>query len=146
MAAAAVTATAVTDVGGATRTARCACGQLSAEVEGEPVRISVCHCHACQRRTGSAFGAQARFPKERVRVAGESTEFVRVGESGGVIRFRFCPQCGSTVYYAMDGAPDTVAVALGAFADATFPPPTFSVYEARKHAWVELHGELERWD
>ena len=27
---------------------------------------------------------------------------------------------------------------VGAFADPTFPPPTFSVYEARKHGWVTL--------
>lgn len=45
-----------------TRTASCSCGQLQIEVQGEPVRVSVCHCLACQRRTGSLFGEQARFP------------------------------------------------------------------------------------
>jgi hypothetical protein len=39
----------------------CSCGQLQVTTTGEPVRISVCHCLACQRRTGSAFGVQARF-------------------------------------------------------------------------------------
>ena len=43
-----------------TRDASCSCGQLHLTCEGEPVRISVCHCLACQQRTGSAFGVQAR--------------------------------------------------------------------------------------
>ncbi|HEX9905358.1 MAG TPA: aldehyde-activating protein, partial [Propylenella sp.] len=34
-----------------TRRASCSCGQLSVTCEGEPVRISMCHCLACQRRT-----------------------------------------------------------------------------------------------
>jgi len=46
------------------RLASCSCGQLTAQVVGEPVRISICHCLACQRRTGSVFGEQAGFPRE----------------------------------------------------------------------------------
>ena len=55
----------------AERRAACSCGQLST-VEGDPVPISMCHCLACQRRTGSAFGIQARFPAERVRIDGRT--------------------------------------------------------------------------
>ena len=40
----------------------------------------MCHCIACQRRTGSAFGLQARWPKERVEVTGRSTEYVRISD------------------------------------------------------------------
>ena len=43
------------------RKAACCCGQLRAVCQDEPVRISVCHCLDCQRRTGSAFGFQARY-------------------------------------------------------------------------------------
>jgi hypothetical protein len=38
------------------RKASCVCGQLSLAVDGDPVRIAICHCHACQQRTGSVFG------------------------------------------------------------------------------------------
>lgn len=31
-----------------------------------PVRIGICHCFECQRRTGSVFGVQARFPRQDV--------------------------------------------------------------------------------
>src|SRR6266481_661126 len=64
-----------------TRTASCSCGQLRAEVTGEPIRVSVCHCYACQRRTGCVFAAQARFAQEAVNIQGQGTQFIRIGEA-----------------------------------------------------------------
>jgi hypothetical protein len=102
--------------------------------------VSVCHCLACQKRTGSAFGYQARFPRDSVRIEGDAHEYVRISDEGEPRTYSFCPQCGSTVYYVLDSAPDVVAVPVGAFADPTFPEPTVSVWESRKHAWVVPPG------
>jgi len=125
------------------RTAQCSCGQLRAEVQGEPVRVSMCHCRACQRRTGSTYGAQARFAREHVSITGRSTEFVRVADSGNRARFHFCPQCGATVHYSLEQFPDVIAIPVGAFADPTFPPPRFSVYAECMHAWVATPAGAE---
>jgi hypothetical protein len=46
--------------------------------------------------------------------------------------------CGSTVYYTLEGIDGAVVIPVGAFADPTFPAPTFSVYEDRMHSWVSL--------
>ena len=51
-----------------TRRAECSCGQLSATCSGEPVRVSVCHCLSCKRRTGSAFSFNARFAEMDVSI------------------------------------------------------------------------------
>jgi hypothetical protein len=40
-------------------------------------------------------------------------------------------------------APERVAVAVGAFADPLFPPPGVSVYENRKHRWVDHFADLD---
>jgi len=122
------------------RVASCACGAIQLTCEGEPVRVSVCHCLDCQRRTGSAFGAQARFPADAVAVRGEPHTFDRVGDSGGTIHFRFCPKCGSTTHWEVDRLPGFIVVALGAFADRGFPAPTVAVYETRSHGWLSLAG------
>ena len=129
-----------------TRIASCSCGQLGVEVTGEPLRISVCHCLACQRRTGSVFGMQARFHRAGATFRGTSNSYVRVGDSGGRATFHFCPTCGSTVHYAIDDQPELVAVPVGAFADPGFPAPAFSVYEERKHAWVSMPTDMEHLD
>jgi len=124
------------------RLASCSCGQLRLVARGDPIRVSMCHCLACQRRTGSTYGAQARFATADVEVAGSSTEYVRVGDEGGEARFRFCPACGATVYYTFgDGA--FTAVPVGAFADPAFPPPQVSVYEERRHPWVSVPDGAE---
>jgi hypothetical protein len=128
----------------AIREAACSCGQLHLTAEGDPVRISMCHCLACQRRTGSAFGIQARFPADRVHIAGRYTAYVRISDAGGECTFRFCPDCGATVFYSTD--PELIAVAIGAFADPSFPPPTVSVWEERQHPWLAITAAMEHHD
>ena len=127
-----------------TRTAACSCGQLTLTTRAEPIRVSICHCHACQRRTGSVFGAQATFPKSSVTISGESSQYLRVGDEGSKVIFSFCPKCGATVHYSVEGYDEeNIAVPVGAFADPSFPAPTFSVYEERMHPWVGLPVGIE---
>lgn len=125
------------------RVASCRCGRLRATCRGEPIRVSVCHCLECQGRSGSAFAAQARWPDEAVTVEGVARIWERVADSGHRATYRFCPDCGSTVAYAIEGWPGVTAIPIGAFADPDFPPPRFSVYEHRAHPWVRIEGEVE---
>ena len=125
------------------RIASCTCGRLTAKVSGDPIRVGVCHCLACQRRTGSVFASQARFPRQAVEIDGTGTEYVRVGDEGGRGRFTFCATCGDTVWHVMEGAEDSIAIPVGAFADPGFPAPTFSVYEERMHSWVVMPRDIE---
>jgi hypothetical protein len=120
------------------RTASCACGQLRATIEGEPERVLACHCRECQRRTGSVLGVSAYFAKARVTVEGLSSSFVRTTEQGLTFDTRFCATCGSSVLWTSSALPDHVAVAVGAFADPSFPAPTLTAWTADKHPWVVM--------
>ena len=125
-----------------TRTASCRCGQLRANVTGEPVRVSACHCLNCKKRSGSAFAVQARWPAERIEIEGRSKTWVIVADSGNPATFHFCPECGSDVYYEINGKFDgQIAIPLGAFDDPYFTSPRFSVWEERKHDWVAILGD-----
>ena len=124
------------------RVASCSCGQLRLTCEGEPVRVSMCHCLECQKRTGSVFATQARFARERVTIEGRATRWTRVGDSGQSATFSFCPACGSTVYWEPAGMSDFIVVAVGGFADPSFSPPHVSVYEERQHPWALAAGQL----
>ena len=124
------------------RIATCTCGQLTLSAEGEPRRVSVCHCLNCQRRSGSAFAVQARFANANVVIRGVSKAYALAGDEGGIARFHFCPECGATVYFRADALPDDVAVPVGAFADPDFPGPTVSVYGVRQHRWLRLDESI----
>ena len=121
-----------------TREAACSCGQLTALVEGDPLRVSVCHCLACQRRTGAVISNQARFSLEQVSFAGNTTVWTRVAESGNAMTYHFCPICGSTVFWKNESFPGHVTVAIGNFADPSFAAPTLAVWEESRHPWVTL--------
>ena len=125
------------------REATCRCGRLRAICTGDPVRVSVCHCLNCQKRSGSAFAYQARWPDDRVELSGEAREWSQAGDSGTVATFRFCATCGATLSFVSEGIPGFTAIAVGAFADPNFPPPSVSVWEERKHSWVAISGAFE---
>lgn len=74
------------------RTGQCHCGSLRVITTGEPDRVYLCHCQACQRRTGTAFHFGATFPKEQVRLDGERKIYERDADSGYRIRFSFLPE------------------------------------------------------
>lgn len=122
-------------------TASCRCGQLRVAAKGDPVRVSVCHCLACQKRTGSAFSAQARWPADCVQILGESKSWSRTAASGQITMYHFCPECGSTVHYSGGNFPDVIAIPLGAFDDPYIASPDYSVWEKRKHHWIEILGQ-----
>jgi hypothetical protein len=130
-----------------TRAASCRCGQLRATVSGEPVRVSVCHCLDCKKRSGSAFAVQARWPVDQVAIQGRSKTWVNVADSGNRISFHFCPECGSDVHYEIEGKFDgLVAIPVGALDDPFSVAPAFSVWEERKHGWVDVLAEVEHLD
>jgi hypothetical protein len=122
------------------REATCLCGQLRLEVTGEPFAVSICNCLACKRRTGSAFGMQAGFRTDQVRIEGRYSDYSRISDEADRKEhiLHFCPECGSQVFYTEPTEPDFVAVSVGSFADPSFPPPTESGYDSRRHPWIGL--------
>ena len=74
------------------RTGQCHCGSLRVIATGEPDRVYLCHCKACQRRTGTAFHFGASFPKEQVRLDGERKVYERDADSGYSDSISFLPE------------------------------------------------------
>ena len=124
-----------------THKASCRGGQLPVACIGAPVRVSVCHCLACKKRSGSAFAVQARFPADQVTTSGRSTAYVHIAESGNAATFHFCPVCGAGLWYEAEFMPDAIAVPLGNFEDPRFVSPSISVWESRKLDWVDILGD-----
>ena len=126
------------------REAACSCGQLQVTVRGDPVRVAMCHCLECQRRTGSTFGVQAFYPRAQVQLAkGIAKRYARRADSGRTVTFHFCLDCGGTVFWEPEQRPDLIAVAVGMFADPDFEKPRISVWEKRQHPWTTAIAEQQ---
>ncbi|MGZ3694282.1 MAG: GFA family protein [Bdellovibrionota bacterium] len=124
--------------------ATCDCGQLSLTFKGDIKKTSICHCFSCQKRTGSAFGIQTKLERNQSEVQGKATLYERFGDdpADGPVTFHFCPTCGSTVFWELQGMAEFWIVAIGAFANPSLPAPTFSVYRARKHHWMTIPASV----
>jgi hypothetical protein len=125
------------------RIASCACGQLRVGLRGQALRVSICCCAACRKRTGSAYGAAAFFSKDQIAsLEGAAKTFARISDAGRWVRFRFCPECGSTVCWEAEFRPGVVGIALGAFDDSGSLAPERIVWHEHKQPWVALPADI----
>ena len=128
------------------REAQCRCGQLKVRCEGEPGRISACHCLNCQRRSGSAFSYGAFFDEPAVTIGGEPKSWRSTSAAGRWTEANFCPTCGVTLFTRLEVLPGVVCVAAGAFSDADFPSPGKLYWSSRRHRWLDLPDGIEKID
>ncbi len=122
--------------------ASCQCGALEVHASEDPYITIACHCNACQKRTGSAFATVAYFKEDVIEMSGDSSGYGRTADSGDGLENRFCPSCGTTVYWTLDMRPDSVGVLIGAF-DTPRPEPVRTVWTSEKRDWVTLPAH---WD
>ena len=71
------------------RIATCSCGNVRVTCSGEPFRISMCHCVACQRRSGAPFGAQSWFQRDQLNNTRTSTVYAGTIDSGIDVTFQY---------------------------------------------------------
>ena len=118
--------------------ASCQCGQLHVDVPGPTIAVVACHCIGCQKRSGSPFGEAAYYPHEQVKIEGQSKQFTRQTDAGGTFDQFFCPQCGTTVFMRGTKNPDVTGIPIGLFDDEHLMQPIRSVWEDRRHQWVDI--------
>ena len=129
-----------------TRTARCGCGGLTATTTGDPVFVAMCSCTACQRRTGAAFGLSSYWEDAQVTITGEPKSFRRTSERGRWFEQKFCPTCGTVLWWLSEFQPGRIGIAVGCFADPGFPGPEIAVWNTTRHPWLDRLGELPTHD
>jgi hypothetical protein len=118
--------------------ASCQCGQLKVSVPGPTIAVVACHCIDCQKRSGSPFGEAAYYPNEQIGIEGQSKQFTRPTDAGGTFDQFFCAHCGTTVFMRGTKNPDVTGIPIGLFDTPHEMQPIRSVWEDRRHRWVEI--------
>ena len=108
----------------------------------------MCHCQACQRRSGSSYVLGAWFESSTVTANGKEQLYSRTGDQGIETIYHFCPICGTNVYWAAPEAfANMLGVAVGCFNEPDFPKPDFSLYAQHRFSWVtQPHDTLSHID
>lgn len=109
----------------------CQCGAVRYRASGAPHIALACHCSACKRRTGAAFGVGVYYEDGQIEFRGgalRSFEF-RSDETGRWIRNEFCERCGSAITWTLEKFPGVRAIAGGSFDDPNW-------FDIERHIWT----------
>ena len=113
------------------RTGGCNCGKVRFRVEGNPIRIGVCHCQICRKDTGSAFNFFAVWSTENVTISGDTNSWIHSTDHR-----HFCVTCGSTLFNVIDGV-NEVEIRVGAFDNTPSElVPTYELWIGRRESWL----------
>ena len=123
----------------------CSCGSVRFELAGDPLWVLACHCDACKKRTGSAYGVAVMVGNQTVKeFSGKTRTFTRIGDSGNKIQYDFCPDCGTTLRWHVDIVPGRQAFAGGTFDDMNLLRLTAEMYTDAALPWARIGCELAR--
>lgn len=124
-----------------TRTGGCNCGWVRFTLEGEPLRVGLCHCETCRKFTGSAFSHYGVWPKAAVTITGDLACWeVKAGGD------RFCPRCGSSLATWTE-AEDEIEVKLGTLdGPSNGLAPDYELWVVRREPWLGAMNGALRWE
>lgn len=122
----------------------CQCGDVRYLLQGAALRLNVCHCRACQRQSGSAFGMSLIIkPAIFALQAGALRTFVTATDSGRNKTCAFCPRCGVRIYNATSAL---MALKAGTLDDTSWLQPDAHYWTSRKQHWTSLPDDLPCFD
>lgn len=120
-------------------TGHCACGAVSYAMTARPLFVHCCHCHWCQRETGSAFAVNALVETTALAVTGPAERIETPSESGNGQAIHRCPTCRVALWSQYGGMGEAIAfVRVGTLDDPDQCPPDIHIYTDSKRAWVTL--------
>lgn len=120
----------------------CACGKVTFEYEGAPLRMLNCHCSRCRRARSAAHTTNIFVPLDKFRFR-RGEEFVRDFQLPGARYFgvAFCSLCGSNV--PRKSVERNVAVVpAGALDSDPGVRPSAHIFVGSKASWFEITGNL----
>lgn len=130
----------------------CVCGAVRFRAIGEPLRVTICHCRWCQRRTGTAFGTEVVFDSRNVELSGDVVARHRhlSDESGRWLDVEFCRRCGTHLGFTLEAAPGVRTLPAGAFDDPSWIRADRQkfrhVYLRSRRDWSELSPLVETYE
>ena len=105
---------------------KCLCGQVRVSVQGEPLRVGICHCTDCRQESGSAFTFYGIWPTPQFEHEGDTSQFKG--------RY-FCTRCGSRLF-SVDA--QEAEIKLGLLSQAPTPlVPSYELWVKRREPWLQ---------
>lgn len=123
----------------------CNCGAVryTLAVDALPPTYA-CHCHQCQRWSGSAFSQQALVPESAVTASGPIVVYEKVTEDRTSIQ-RMCGVCHARIYNTNTRRPGIAVVRAGTLDRSEELDCVAHIYTSYKQHWVDIPADVSSW-
>jgi hypothetical protein len=122
----------------------CSCGAVRFTI-ARHLYAQICHCDACKKRTGSAYGISVVIGNADLEECrGETRTFTRIAESGHAVEYDFCPQCATTIRWRVAVLQGWQVFAGGAFDNPRAFEAAGEMYTSEALPWARIGCELTR--
>lgn len=116
-------------------TGSCGCGAIGFEVRAPFELARYCHCHRCQKRTGTSCSANARVARDAVEISG--AEHIRTYAPEGGQPKHYCGECGGHVFSGpLDR--EKIVIRLGAVDGDPGIRPEYRMWVSSAAAWEDI--------
>lgn len=103
-----------------------------------------CHCHVCQRWSGSAFSLQVLVPEETLTVEGPVV-VAEIVTGDRTSTQRFCGACHARIYNTNTRRPGIAVVRAGTLDRSEELECRAHIYTDYRQRWVSLPPEVPQW-
>lgn len=114
----------------------CACGAVRYRLLKKPMRVHCCHCHNCQKQTGSAFVLNAIIETKAIKKLKGTLKAVPVKREHGPHDIYRCKKCQTAVWSDYGRRPNLRFVRVGTLDRAL--KPDIHIYTRAKASWLKL--------
>lgn len=120
----------------------CNCGEVRYLVTRPPLAAYICHCHLCQKRTGSAFSMSMVIPADGFElVAGNPLRKERIAAGGAKSISLVCASCYSRINTQREGSP-TLNVRAGTLDDTSWLRPVAQIWTSSAQPWALVRDNI----
>lgn len=123
----------------------CRCGSVRyvLAVDALPP-VYACHCHICQRMSGSAFSLQALVAEASLDVSGPIVTREITTEDRTSVQ-RFCGSCLARIYNTKTRRPGIAVIRAGTLDRSEELECRAHIYTATKQAWFAIADGVPSW-
>ena len=123
----------------------CRCGAVRYGIALDALpAVYCCHCHLCQRWSGSAFSTQALVAEDRLTVTGPVVTY-EVRTDDRVSTQRLCGTCHSRIYNTNTRRPGVAVVRAGTLDRSEEMACRAHIFTDYRQRWVTLPDDVPQW-
>ncbi|UZK66812.1 GFA family protein [Sphingomonas sp. M1-B02] len=125
-------------------TGRCACGAVTATIDGEAQAVRQCWCRQCQQIAAGSPTNNAMFATGVITIEGELATRSYVAASGNTLTQSFCGACGTPVMGQSSARPQFRTLRLGFLDTPHDLSPQIAIWTEDAPAWAVIDPQLEQ--